>query len=281
MKKISKVLGGLVAAGLFAGAAPAFAVPALTFTSPVAAFGTQTVDPFTGFDWATSASAVTTGFATDGTTVFSTTYLASAASVLTTSAQAAPLLGLTSSGAPANWFEFTIKATIFETAVVDATDPNAVNFTATGGTFDIFYDSSANADRNTGSGYLDGTKIISGTINPGYAGQFTGDGTGLNGTGNFDFFGTVTFTQTDSTLDAWINPELVATNAVATLQLGTNLGGGWTRPTSWVDGGGISDGALVFQADGNQGFSAVPEPGTLALLGLGLLGMAGRMRRKA
>lgn len=275
MKKISKVLGGLVAAGLIAGAAPAFAAPALTFTS--ATYGTQTIDPFTGIDWSPTASAVTNNYTPDGVTVATTTYLASAVAILTDNGDIAFINGLTANGAPATAFEFTILATIFETATQQ--DADTVDFFATGGTFDIYYDSTANANKSLGTGFVDGTRIISGTINAGYAGSFTGDGT--NGTGNFDFFGAVTFTETDSTKDAYINPALVATNAVATLQLGANTTGGWTAPTAWADGGGIRDGALIFQADGNQGFSTVPEPGTLALLGLGLLGMAGRMRRKA
>lgn len=276
MRKISKVLGGLVAAGLVASAAPAYAVPALTFTSPT--YGTQTVDPFTGIDWSPTASAVTTNFLPDGTTVATTTYLASAIGILTSNGNIAFINGLTTNGTPNTAFEFTIKATITETALPSGL--NKVDFTATGGTFDIYFDASADSNRSTGTGFLDGTRIIGGTINPGFAGSFQGDGSGVNGTGNFTFFGAVNFTQTNPLLDAWINPELVASNAVATLQLGSNTTGGWTKPTSWVEGGGLPSGALIFQADGNQGFS-VPEPGTLALLGLGLLGIAGRVRRKA
>ncbi len=272
MKKISKVLGGLITAGLIAGAAPAFAIPALTYTS---SFGTTTIDPFTGIDWSPTATAVTSNYNPDGTTVATTTYLASAIGILTAGGGIAFTPGLTANGTPANAFEFTIRATIFETA--SQVDIDTVDFTATGGTFDIYFDSTANADRTAGTGFIDGTRIISGTINPGYAGAFTGDGT--NGTGNFKFFGAVTFTETDSTKDAYIDPALVATNAVATLQLGADTTGGWIPPTSWTEGGGLPVGALIFQADGNQGFSTVPEPGTLALLGLGLLGMASRVRR--
>jgi hypothetical protein len=268
MKTISKVFGGLVAAGLIAGAAPAFAAPALTFTDDV--YGTQTIDPFTGIDWSPTASAVTTGYKPDGSTIFSTTYLASAVAMLTSGGAIADIDGLTANGTLGR-LEFTVVATIYETAVTDGT---TASFTATGGTFDIYYDSTANADRTTGTGFTDGTRIISGTINPGYAGEFTGDG--INGTGNFSFFSTVIFTETDMTKDAYINSELSASNAVATLQLGANTTGGWIAPTSWTDGGGLPAGALIFQADGNQGFSTVPEPGTLALLGLGLLGLARR-----
>ena len=268
MKTISKVFGGLVAAGLIGGAAPAFAAPALTFTDDV--YGTRTIDPFTGIDWSPTASAVTTNYLPDGTTVATTTFLASAIGITTADGGIAFTPGLSANG-DAGAFEFTVLATIYETATLSGT---TASFTAIGGTFNIYYESTADSNRTTGTGFIDGTRIIGGTINPGYAGQFTGDG--INGTGNFTFFGTVTFTETDSNKDAYIDPVLVASNAVATLQLGTNTTSGWTAPTAWTEGGGLPAGAIIFQADGNQGFSTVPEPGTLALLGLGLLGLARR-----
>ena len=285
MTHFKKVLGGLTVVGLLA-AAPAYAIPALTFSS---SFGTQTVDPFSGIDWIDTATAVTSGFNVIGDTI-TTSYLATATAIKTGPSNAF-LPGLTANGTPSNAFEFTIKAVITETASCGNLGCTQVNFTATGGTFEIYYDSTADADRSQGIGFVNGTKIIGGTINAsalGAAGSFTGDGTGLNGTGNFNFFGTVTFTETDSTKDAWISPALAASNAVATLQLGTNLTGGWTRPTAFQDAGFASlpgsntPDLIVFQADGTQAFAVVPEPGTVALLGLGLIGIAGgTWRRKS
>jgi hypothetical protein len=148
-----------------------------------------------------------------------------------------------------------------------------VNFQTVGGNWDVYYDPSANANRLLGTGFIDGTRILGGTMTPGYAGQFTGDG--LNGTGDFDFSGSVTFNNA-----AYIDPALVSTIAGANLRLGARTTGDWVPPTDWVDGGGIGESDIIFQADGQQGFSLVPEPGTVALLGLGLMGLGFTSRRR-
>ena len=154
-------------------------------------------------------------------------------------------------------------------------------FTAVGGTFDIYYDSTPDSNIVTGTGFVNGTKVISGSIAPGVgpAGTFTVISP-TSGIGVFSFDGTVNFTELDSTKDAYFNPALAATNAVATLQIGGTTTD-WTTPTSWVDGGGIPAGALVFQADGNQTFKPIPEPVTLALVGLSLVGLGVTRRRRA
>jgi hypothetical protein len=284
MKSIRKVAVGLCAAGLAVAAAPSFALPSLTFVT--GANGTQTVDPFGGFDYISNASAVSTAPIYDSVTlvsqVLTTTYLASANAILDPSGNVYFTPGIappTPSGF-SPW-EFTIKATITETAkctVGTAAACTQAAFTATGGTFEIYYDSTADANRDLGTGYLDGTKVLGGNILPGLAGSFQVAGTG--GTGNFSFKTNVLFTETDTTKDAYIDPELVSSIAGAEIKIGGSTTA-WTAPTTWVDGGGIDVGELVFQADGNHSFSMVPEPASLALLGIGLFSLVGasRLRR--
>lgn len=271
MNRFKMLATALSAAGLLAVAAPSYAIPALTFTT---GSGTYTIDPFSGFDWASNATAVASAPVFDGTTVMTTSYLASASNITLVG-------GGNGTPAPGPEFEFTIKATIFEVATcLVPSGPNCIvgGFTAVGGTFDIFYDSTPDSNIVTGTGFLDGTRVLGGNINFGFAGTFTV--TGVNaGTGSFNFTGGVNFTETDNTKDAYFFPALGSTVATSTLQFGNSTGTGWTAPTSWVDGGGIPAGALIFRADGNQDFTAAPEPGSLALVGLSLAGLALARRR--
>lgn len=280
MNSLKTVAAALCAAGVLA-AAPAFAAPSLTFTKSDGS--SQTVDPFGGFDYISNATAVSSAPVYDGTTILTTSYLASANAVLDKDGNTFFTPGLVPPVGPANPFEFTIKATIFETATCNVfVGPVCAQatFMTVGGSYSIYYDKTADANRNLGTGYLDGVKIIGGNILPGVAGAFTVNSTGLGGSGNFSFFGDVTFTETDSSKDAYFAPALASTTAGAELKIG-NSTTSWTQPTGWTDGGGIPAGAFVFQADGNQSFRPVPEPGTLALVGLSLAGLGFARRRSA
>jgi hypothetical protein len=275
MKSMKKLAASLSALGLLAAAAPSFALPALTFKHGAT---TQTVDPFGGFDYISNASAVVTGFNVLGNPI-TTTYLASAVAVLDSAGNVVATPGIQPPAGGS--FEFTVKATITETATcIDIGGPtgcNVAKFTATGGSWEVYYDSTPNADRDVGTGYLDGTKILSGSILPGVAGTFTAI-SATTGSGNFTFFGDVSFTETDSTKDAYFNPALTRTVAGAEIKIG-DATTSWQAPTSWGEGGGIPTGALVFQADGNQSFR-IPEPTSVALVGLSLLGLAATRRRR-
>lgn len=285
--KFSKTLAaGLSALGLLAGASSSFAVPSLNFTDSGAT--SHTVDPFGGFDWASNGTAVATAptYVFDGTNWVSgvtTTFMAIADVIRNPGGTGVTPAGINST------YQFTVKATILETSTcflwfgaAGASACRYAEFTATGGAFDIYFDTDIDADMVSGLGFTDGLKVLSGSILPGFAGSFTASSP-TAGLGSFAFDAAVTFTETDSTQDAYFNPALDTSNATSTLQIGgtqTN----WLAPNepNWGDGGTIGASDIVFQADGNQTFTAaVPEPASLALVGLSLLGLAATRRRRA
>jgi hypothetical protein len=268
MISLKQLSAALLGAALIGVGSSASAVVIRNTDNPVAGF------PFGGFDWAQNGSAVTTGFTGAPGGSLTTVYWANAISI--TDPNGAPLNtpNLFPPTTGPNAYEYTVLAQINET-VLSCNTPGctSANFGTTGGTFTIWYDTTPDSNLITGTGITDGIPIISGTINPGFAGTFTASGTG--GVGVFQFTGNVTSTNT-----AFVDPALVSSNAVATLQFGSSTTN-WVPPTG-TPVGGIPAGALVFQADGNQAFTAavIPEPGTLALGGLSLL-LVGLLRRRA
>lgn len=279
---------------IFAATAISLSVPAMASTITNLDF--VNASPFSGFDWSSNGTAVSapvSGSLAVGDT-FTTYYFADAVSVLKQGGGNFTTPGLVSS-APGSLdggltdeftvgkYEYTIVAMIEETVtnVVDlGASGTLATFAATGnGSWEIYYDHAGSdntvANQIAGTGFVDGIKILGGTVNAGDIGNFTVTANGLGGNGQFDFNGLVNYTNT-----AYITPEQLSTVAFGTLQFGNKITD-WTAAvgTPW---GVLPNNPLQFQADGNQNFvpKELPEPGMLALLGLGIFGLFATTRRK-
>jgi hypothetical protein len=240
---------------------------------------------FTGFDWSQGGTAYTTGFQPVTGDTFTLTYFAWAVTVQNGNNPIpnANMIGLdnNANGIADGTYEYTVVATVNETvdSCTGLGTTGSCTFSITGGTFNIYYDTSPDANATTGTGYTDGTSIVSGDL----FGPDTTFTTSLvggvpSGQAIATLFGTNLVTNTN-----FVKPAVTGATSSTTLQLGAAQTNGYVRPSGFNGSPLPPPPDVIFQADGNSSFVAVPtvpEPATLALLGLGLGAMGWTIRRK-
>ncbi len=272
--------------------AAAVAVAALSSTASAVILTTPDgpID-FGGFDWSSAGSVLIDGYgitsasALGASDTFTLTYQSVAANLQNAAGQNQNTPGLRAGSGTG--YEFTISATLVEQVTCIASSPlplptgtpcAVVAITPIFGTWSVYYQAVGNANLGaTGiSGILDGTLVMSGTFQGGDTvvgpqGPTNPGNVTLAGT----FVGKVNFMN-----GAFFSDNYNNTTSVSTLQFGRNTTA-WVRPANFDGIGAIGPNTntrFVGQADANQSF--VPEPGSLALAGLALFGVAALARRR-
>jgi len=204
-------------------------------------------------------------------------------------------LDTTSNGSkdPGTAFEYTIVARLNEVVTASTTvggNPTALFGLGAGSNkVAIYYDAAANSNTATGTGFDDGELIALLTIvQDGTTSQFTALNDGSNtGQGSARLHAVIDEANGDYINSAYmsgITDMLFGINFESTLNYPANA----ANTTGFHIGGnslfgdytvGAND--IVFKVDGSNTFTNVPEPGSMMLLGMGMLGLVGATRRKS
>jgi len=189
-------------------------------------------------------------------------------------------------------FEFTMVAKLNEkvTGITGSTATFGVNGPASANKVAIYFDTHANASTAAGTGFDDGTLVALLTIVPENT-QSTFTVTGLNPQGpNYGGQGSTKLSARVVAADDFINPNYFEIGAGQdfgiNFESNLNFPAGNSSTNKFQVGGSslfpdytVQSNDIVFKVDGSSTFN-VPEPGTMMLLGMGMLGLVGAQRRR-
>jgi len=193
---------------------------------------------------------------------------------------------------PGTAFEYTIVARLNEVVTSSGTiggNPTSIFGLGAGSNqVAIYYDAKANSNTADGTGFDDGELIALLTIvQDGTTSQFTAINGTTTGQGSARLHATVDAANGDFINNAYlagISDMLFGINFESTLNYPANA----ANTTGFHMGGGsmfgdykVGANDIVFKVDGSNTFTNVPEPGSMMLLGMGMLGLVGATRRKS
>ncbi len=228
---------------------------------------------FTGINWNGNGAGWVQGYDLTGantpgdTDTFTVTYQAFAGSIQTTSPT--PKLYVASPGTATGSYELTTLQFLNETATCMNAGCSSISLTLNGGTWDIWFDDTPDANQAAGTGFTDGVLILAGTWGAG-SGTFSGT------KGSSTLNGLVT------SFDAGYFPTgpLLTMLQINSLDYPGQTPPNFTRAALFdgVPPGPDTATSFVVQVDPLQTFG-VPEPSTLALAVIGILAMGRAFRR--